>query len=139
MKRPLLALTLLLCASASFGEAEHGSGSELLSRCKAVLRLTDNTSYKDQDICDAEYCTGFVVSASAGYRAITALSYKHHGREQRQCIPNGVTTGQEVRVFVKWLEAHPEKLHDEAFFLFFDAMKDAFPCESEPPTPTPLK
>jgi hypothetical protein len=143
MKRPLLTLSLLLCASVGFGEAEQGSGSELLSRCKAAVRLMDNKSY--QDTCDADYCTGFVVSASAGYLYIRALGDRFNGRAQRKCIPDGVTTGQEVRVFVKWLEAHPEKLHDEAFFLFLDAMKDAFPCENQPqtseppPTPTPRK
>jgi hypothetical protein len=35
-------------------------------------------------------------------------------------------------VVVKYLEAHPERLHIESAFLVIDALADAFPCSALP-------
>jgi hypothetical protein len=40
-------------------------------------------------------------------------------------IESTATNGQIVRVFMKYLEAHPEKENKEAFRVFEDAMLDA--------------
>jgi len=45
------------------------------------------------------------------------------------CLPqNGILIGQAVRVTVKWLRDHPEKLHQDGITLIWRAMAEGFPC-----------
>jgi len=44
------------------------------------------------------------------------------------CVPEGVTIGQMLDVYVEWLHAHPADRHMEASTLFYVATRDAFPC-----------
>jgi len=36
-----------------------------------------------------------------------------------------------VSIFLKYLNNNPERLHESAAFLFFDAMREVYPCASE--------
>jgi len=45
------------------------------------------------------------------------------------CMPQGYTSGQLVKVVVKDLNAHPEKLHLDAMALVLKPLASAFPCE----------
>jgi len=46
------------------------------------------------------------------------------------CLPqNGIEIGQAVRITVKWLRDHPEKLHQDGVNLVWRALSDAFPCK----------
>lgn len=47
------------------------------------------------------------------------------------CIPTGTTNEQHLRVIVKYLRDHPEKLHEPAGSLSLEALKAAFPCRNE--------
>jgi hypothetical protein len=47
------------------------------------------------------------------------------------CIPNEVNQGQLLRVLVKWLRDHPERLHEPDFLLSMDAFHDSFPCHTD--------
>ncbi len=46
------------------------------------------------------------------------------------CIDNlaNVTPLQKARIMVKWLEGHPERLHERDTYLIVSALVDAFPC-----------
>ncbi len=47
------------------------------------------------------------------------------------CVPEGkVTRLQKIRVVVKYLEDHPEKLHEPPSVLITRALNEAFPCKS---------
>jgi hypothetical protein len=45
------------------------------------------------------------------------------------CAPEGVSIKQDLRVVVKYLEDHPEKLHLHAAQLVMEALAKAFPCK----------
>ncbi len=47
------------------------------------------------------------------------------------CPPRRVKGGQVPKIIAKYLEAHPERLHENADKLVIDALKIAFPCEKE--------
>jgi hypothetical protein len=51
------------------------------------------------------------------------------------CLPERASIAQLARVTVKWLQDHPEKLHEAAGGLIYTALHDAFPC----PAPDPVK
>jgi len=46
------------------------------------------------------------------------------------CVPEGVTYVQVIRVVVKFLQVHPERLHEYRLHLVQEAIKTAFPCPS---------
>ncbi len=69
----------------------------------------------------ASYLAGFIDmhSIAEAYGASTGF-----------CMPRqGIQNEQAVRVYVKWANDHPEKLHESARLSVLWAMSDAFPCE----------
>jgi len=45
------------------------------------------------------------------------------------CLPSGVTVGQEVRVVAAYIDARPNRLHEDFRVLALEALKDAWPCK----------
>jgi hypothetical protein len=45
------------------------------------------------------------------------------------CFPKGVTQGQTINVVLKYLDDHPEELHEPASILILKAVKTAWPCK----------
>lgn len=46
------------------------------------------------------------------------------------CYPQeGISNDQAMRIVVKWLEDHPQSLHESARMSTMIALADAFPCE----------
>ncbi len=46
------------------------------------------------------------------------------------CIPKELNQAQMVRVLVKWLRDHPERLHEPIVILSIGAFHDVFPCQA---------
>jgi hypothetical protein len=104
----------LFVASAQAQDLE--SGEYLLGSCQVTVRLLDN-----QDAPTNKYETwrdGYCRGLTEG---ITAAS-------SRICPAASVTYGQEIRVVVKFLQDHPEKLNLRGVQLVDDALANAFPC-----------
>ena len=104
-----------------------GTGVELLAQCELTLGVgTGSTNDQPIDRGFAiGYCIGLVsgVSATANYAGDIPLV----------CEPDGqITTGQEVRIVVKFLQDHPEQLHGLDSSLVFAALQTAFPCGQAP-------
>jgi hypothetical protein len=45
------------------------------------------------------------------------------------CVPNGVTYRQRARIWLNYLEAHPEQLHLTAGTTYYRSLLAAFPCQ----------
>jgi hypothetical protein len=45
------------------------------------------------------------------------------------CVPSGVTSGQVVAVVVKYIEARPERMHEQFGKLAIEALRAAWPCK----------
>lgn len=46
------------------------------------------------------------------------------------CVPDdGLSNDQLIRVIVKWIESHPERMHETARSAVLSAMTEAFPCK----------
>lgn len=83
--------------------------------------------YRDADTADsfdAGMCFGFILGTHSGYFIART------GSQQKLvfCIPSGVTNLQTVKIVVKYLNNHPEELHQSADVLVIEAMTAAFPC-----------
>lgn len=103
--------------------AKAQDGNELLSQCQNVIRANPNA--EASEALDAGLCLGLV----QGVRQTMAIYAEVLPREERTCIPEGMTNGQGVRVVVKYLEDHPKTLHYAATVLTMAAYRDAYPCK----------
>jgi hypothetical protein len=121
----LSALGLVLCAVSAFSANDSGDGNKLLSKCSSAVKLQDNESLSPSDMRDAEWCLGYVSGIDDGIEIASGT----RNTARPYCIPEGVTTGQGVRVVVKWLSDHPDKLHNTGRILVVASLADAFPCK----------
>lgn len=115
MKYFLAAMVLMVFAiPARAEERSSNDGNELLSSCQAMVRIFDDHDNK-ADYCLAGNCLGLV--RGVGYAC------------PKVCITHGVNTMQAVRVVVKYLQDHPEKLNLDNVVFIQDALTKAFPCK----------
>jgi hypothetical protein len=117
------------------------SGSALLSECERYEKYGGGETTNDSG---AAACFAYIrgVSETAlhyeyllemvakGERRIAAARKEsaHPALSSSVCAPDGVTIGQTVRVVVKYLHDHPERLHESRLALTLDSLKAAFPC-----------
>jgi hypothetical protein len=121
----LVTLTPAQAQTSSF----HGgfTGQDLLGFCKE----TDNEQVRD---FGRGICAGYIDGFAAGHHMAETWHAFHHRDEKldqiygRLCIPAKTTLGQISRMFVNYLERHPQKLALSAGLLLEDAMREAFPC-----------
>jgi hypothetical protein len=73
------------------------------------------------DVCstDAEVCQAYVVGVLEGFDASGKLI----------CLPSGSSGEQYMVIFINYLQAHPERLHEPAARLLLDAIFETYPCD----------
>lgn len=81
--------------------ADFNSGNSIIENCRS----------RDQ------YCMGYVAAL------VDAM-----GANRVICPPSTVTQGQTMAIFSKYLDDHPEELHQSATYIAVVAFTDAFPC-----------
>lgn len=101
-------------------------GNRLLSSCEVVLDSV-NTSQISGDSYHAGFCLGFVQGV---YQLNGAYQSWLKVDQPLFCTPpEGISNGQAVRIVNKYLQEHPEQLHEEEYFLVIKALREAFPCK----------
>jgi hypothetical protein len=132
MKPALFAFTAALCLLACGNACAQGaSGNTIQSACKWAALAADN---QDQSIFNAHmydigFCAGFLQAATDGHEFWETWRKEEKGMPLGFCIPGEATQGQIMKVFVKYLDEHPEELHEQVIKLFAESMGKAFPCK----------
>lgn len=133
MKKLILILILQIFIiggvyGSSFGETSTINGILRLKQCKLFLKLEMGTKLNSDEGGSAAICVGYI----SGFRE------SHESDEMilkvapyLYCVPQEVTVGQIIRVFVKYLEDHPEELHKEGHELLHSSLIKAFPCPNQ--------
>jgi Rap1a immunity proteins len=119
----LLAAACLLSANTAVLAQTAG---EMLHACQTLqrgMRITGNTAFLPSGT-EAQQCWGFM-SAVQGY---SVLADQAGSRLLSSCPAADTKTTQIVDVFVKYANAHREKLNAPAAAVAYNAMADAFPC-----------
>jgi hypothetical protein len=118
----LLPLTLALAIGLAEPPRSY-DGNALLRKCTPALKVADGEKLTNAaDDSDASWCMGYVTGVLDG---LSQFDWK-------VCLPKEFTTGQALRIVVKYLKANPEVLHKEASGLISVAIAEAFPCKGEP-------
>lgn len=112
-------LPQLLRAQATTPES---TGVELLEECQAAER--DTPSVK------AAHCLGYLNGMADGLDAWESYNKYHNGNlPPAACIPRGATMRELAIVVVKYLNDHPNRLHESYRLLAILALADGYPCK----------
>jgi hypothetical protein len=155
----ILAGLVLLCvaipAHAQQREPLPSDGNGLLEACNIVIQSIDNpaavsslspTAF-DKAMMKYGWCIGYLnaiqdVTAQRKIQLGIAVMMgvaKNATEKDKQdvfqllrgpCLPERSSALQLARVVVKWLQNHPEQLHEHPGGLVYTALNDAFPCQT---------
>jgi hypothetical protein len=113
MTKYAVAILLALTIPASAGDVD--SANYMLPLCKRSL----GTSQISDPVLTVEHgrCAGF----------IQGIVFGMEGRDF--CLPKGIINRQSVAVVVKYIEARPERTHENFGLLAVEALSAAWPCK----------
>src|SRR5882672_4403228 len=120
----VLAVFSIACLAVPISRAQTETGNTIQEKCKALNESTDKFK--------AGFCAGFVSTSQEMlllWHAVDEGLIRKHPTSAQVCFPAEVTNGQLVKVFLKYLDEHPESLHEPATGLFIKAMQQAFSCK----------
>lgn len=124
-----LAVVVVLAVGAL---GQEPTGNDVLKNCQTAARWLDNSGAPVSELTDVGWCEGWV-------RATLELTRLHNEwtdfTKQKPtllqfCLPDsGIPLIQAIRVVVKYLNEHPEKLHEDGMGLTVAALTSSFPCK----------
>ena len=98
-------------------------GNKFLTSCQHALELVENANTQVDQV-SAGVCVGYITAVTdVYYRA------KHSDVRIAICLPDKASVLQTIRVYVSFLEEHPERLHEFELDLLNAALAEAFPCD----------
>ena len=114
------------------------TNNHLLVACRATLRLLDESrdvAERTKEITElsavhAGWCSGAVAGVVDMSQAMRPI-LDQCGGHGLFCAPKEVTRYQTVAVVVKYLEDHPEKLHESYLLGIVQGLSEAFPCSGQ--------
>ena len=117
--RSFTILLVLLAVSTAHASTR---ADELLWKCNGTG--DDETDAMLGKLACASYLSGF----------LDAYTITTYGQKSNHliCLPDrGISNDQTIRIVVKFLEDHPEDLHESARSMVFVALQAAFPCRAD--------
>jgi hypothetical protein len=124
----LAVLTIFLLSISTQALAEL-DGNELLGYCNSVIKQENGDTLSTTELVLAAHCTGYVSGFIDSHAIDSYLFEKNTQKKLLYCLPPNSKIIQFVRVIVKYLNEHPEKLHNGARMLVMEALNEAFPCK----------
>jgi Rap1a immunity proteins len=128
MKIPLLALLGFLCLLTSVSHAE--TTEEMVSKCRAI---TTAKVTGDQINLPTGFDSGVCWGAFAVVSQMMDMTTTDSGDKPlfRVCLPNGSTRSQLIQVFEQYAIKHPERDHEDFWFVVHASLREAFPCAAQ--------
>jgi hypothetical protein len=127
MKAKLLICLSIFCLSVhARGQGTDGwslTSLKLRDYCKSVG--SDRTKLSSEEYNNQNICLFYVSGVLDGFQI--------GDRATKLCVPSGASLGELALVVSKYLDRHPEKLHNPPQYLIIDALHTAFPCDPDPP------
>ncbi len=118
----LIAAVLVLSSS----RAQAETAEDMLSACRVVA---DAAASGEDLTLPANFNSGLCWGAFAAIQQATRLiPTPQSARTFQVCSPEQSTRTELVHVFLDYVHAHPERLHDDFFFVAVSALRGAFPC-----------
>ena len=123
----LIPLTALLASVPSPAHAQMQSALDVYYGCRLVA---DSPASNDRISIPPDYAASFCLGA---FTAIIGLSGISSGGGAQNflhfCPPSGATGVQYIRIFLKYVDDHPENGHEIFPIVALNALIHAFPCK----------
>ncbi|UPK32859.1 hypothetical protein IVB18_32065 [Bradyrhizobium sp. 186] len=116
----LLVFGVVAAAQSTRAEPVSFSGNEVLESCRRYAMFKQPISTDD----------ALFIGDCAGMTRTLAAIGSHLPPKIRFCVPGAVTFQQAGKVFVAFLDAHPERLQELSTVLAIEAFRAAWPCKS---------
>ena len=103
-------------------------GSRLLERCRAgqlAYATEGKAELSGEQKVLAQSCEAFLEGFVWGH----AWAAWRESQDMWFCLPQGFSGRQGIPVVVEYLEAHPDRLDEDAHLLVFLALTAAYPCK----------
>jgi len=124
--RFFLGILLFSCSSSAFAD----TAQEMLSACKPIARANisgGKGKVTGPDTFNAGKCWGaFTVIQNAIERVDDSMLLIYN-----ICPPADSTRTKLISMFVDYAEKNPQRLQEDFFDVFVDALRKAFPCKRE--------
>ena len=120
MKLWILVLVMTMIAAAP--AAADDTNAEMVDACHETVKHKDDAS---KDVGKSLWCLG----VASGYTNMHDMLVALDKSPAMWCIPDGVTLGQGIKIYVRWTKLNPERLHEPAVMGWTLAMIKAFPCK----------
>lgn len=136
MRSIILATILATTLGLAAGSVKAADGSDGLNGEGLFTLCNGDAGVGGEDIC-LFLIMGVVEGIKQGafivlIRTEGFESYEVTNKRYQQiigyCIPSNVNNGQIKRIVAKFLNDHPERLHEPPAFIIVDALTGAFPC-----------
>ena len=109
------------------------TGNDLLHSCTPMVRLFDGSlQFTHEELTSGFLCLGYIGGFIDGYNLGIETEKSQTGSSHPFfCLPpkDALPASQALRIVVKWLNEHPERLHQPKQVLITLAFKEAFPCK----------
>jgi Rap1a immunity proteins len=116
-------------SAAQEAQSQGDTGVNLLHQCNDAMRFVDGSA-KGAEIASGVTCLGYLSGFLDGYTVTEFIDQSRNNfSSSPMCLPDGITAEQGVRIVVKWLTDHPERLHESQRILVMTALVQAFPCK----------
>ncbi|WP_391564517.1 Rap1a/Tai family immunity protein [Sinorhizobium meliloti] len=123
-----IAATTILFALTQVSHATDGSF--LLNSCNELLNETSE-GVADQLTAPNTLASGFCYGSMTTLQQLSNLQWPGNNEPMLGlCVPSAVRTTQYARIVIKYLQAHPEKLHEDGSYLAWQALQEVYPYSS---------
>lgn len=121
-------VALLLSGSSAEAAGEQFMARTILPGCKAFVALREGSLKPTiNSALDAGVCVGTVETLEMLY-ATASL-----GGPTTICMPSNASTGQLIRVAIRYMDARPERLNESFALLTIEAFRATWPCSKSKP------
>lgn len=105
------------------------SGHDVGQKAAEFVKMCDHSGHQPtttSEAMDEAFCIGFF----RGYLDAKQFSTIAHKRNTEMfCEPDGVNGEQLRKIFLKWMNDHPESLHEDSDLMLLASLMRAFPCK----------
>src|SRR5262249_32402699 len=122
--RAVVSATLFVSATEATAQESPGdnSANSVFSGCKAFVEGRTTSSKLH---AEGNFCSGAV-------HALAGVGKYLSPPEWQSCVPANSTAGQLARVVINYIEARPQRMHEDFRLLTLEAFHYAWPCKSRP-------
>jgi hypothetical protein len=122
-----LTLFMLIAAMFMASKARAFDGETLRGACNDVIKYQQNKSDKSVSRLNVGICYGFISGVINNHKVM----YKYRKVQKLFCTPENQSNAEIAKIYVKYLDAHPENLQMNGALLLDAALKDAYPCPKQ--------